>query len=176
MVAEALGRPVVAIVETAEGLQRSAELSRAPGVVALLLGAVDLSLSLGLEPLERGEHLLYARSKLTLDSVCAGLRGPIDQAWLNTADRAGFERDARMARALGFRGKACIHPLQVEIANRVFTPSAGELERARAVVDAYESALARGEGVTALGGEMIDFPVVQRAKRLLETETRTDGS
>ena len=167
--------PIVAIVETADGLQRSAELARTPGVAALQLGAVDLGLALGLEPLEGGEHLLYARSRLTLDSAVARLRGPVDQVWLDTRDEAGLERDARRARALGFRGKACIHPAQVACVNRVFTPSERELERARAVVGAYEDAVARGEGVLALDGEMIDLPVVERARQLLAAAERSEG-
>lgn len=172
----AAGLPVVAIVETAEGLQRSAELARAPGVVALQLGAVDLGLELGLEPLADGAHLLFARSRLTLDSAAAGLRGPIDQVWLDTRDDEGLERDARLGRALGFRGKACIHPAQVPVVNRVLTPSEAELERARAVVAAYEEAAARGAGAVAIDGEMIDLPVVERARQLLAAAERSSNA
>jgi citrate lyase beta subunit len=164
--------PVVAIVETAAGLQRSDELARA-GVAALQLGAVDLGLELGLEAVPGGEHLLFARSKLVLDSAAAGLRGPVDQVWVDTRDGAGLERDGRLARALGFRGKACIHPAQVEIVNRVFTPSEAELARAAAVVEAYDEAVGRGAGAVALDGEMIDLPVVERARQLLAAAGRS---
>ena len=77
------------------------------------------------------------------------------------------------ARSLGFRGKACVHPDQVEIVNRVFTPSDEELSQARRVVEAYEQAVEEGEGVTALDGEMIDLPVVERARHLLEEAKRS---
>ena len=88
-------------------------------------------------------------------------------------DGDGLEAEARFARSLGFRGKACIHPAQVEIVNRVFAPSDEELARARRVVEAYEQAVGEGEGVTALDGEMIDLPVVERARQVLALAERS---
>jgi citrate lyase subunit beta/citryl-CoA lyase len=90
---------------------------------------------------------------------------------LDIRDDEGLEAEARLARSLGFRGKACIHPAQIEIVNRVFWPTEEEQEHARRVIEAYEHALADGRGVVALDGEMIDLPVVERARRVLaETE------
>lgn len=165
------GPPVVAIVETALGLRQAYETACLPRVAALVLGAVDLGLELGLEPRPDGQEVLYARSRLVVDSAAAGIRSPFDLVHVDTRDEAGLEDESRLARSLGFRGKACIHPAQVEIVNRVFSPTAEEVDRARRVVEAYERGLANGHGVVALDGEMIDLPVVERARRVLaETE------
>jgi citrate lyase beta subunit len=165
------GPPVVAIVETAVGLRHAYETASNERVAALVLGAVDLGLELGLEPRADGREILYARSRLVVESAAAGIRSPFDVVHLDIRDDEGLEAEARLARSLGFRGKACIHPAQIEIVNRVFSPTKEEQERALRVIEAYEHALARGRGVVALDGEMIDLPVVERARRVLaETE------
>jgi citrate lyase subunit beta/citryl-CoA lyase len=82
-------------------------------------------------------------------------------------DLEGLEADARLARSLGFRGKASIHPDQVEVVNTVFAPTREELRRAAEIVEAYETALADGRGAVALDGEMVDLPVVERARQVL---------
>lgn len=173
---EALGRegpPVLAIVESAVGLRQAFEVAASPRVEALILGAVDLGLELGLERRNDGQELLHARSTLVLDSAAAGVRGPIDQVYVDFKDDEGLEADCRLGRSLGFRGKPCIHPAQVDIVNRLFTPSEAELDRAAEIVAAYEEAQAAGMGAVALDGEMIDLPVVERARRLLETRERS---
>jgi citrate lyase subunit beta/citryl-CoA lyase len=168
-----LGLPVVAIVETADGLRRAHSLASVAGVEVLVLGAVDLALELGLEPGPDGDELLFARSSLVVDSAAAGIRAPVDQVWVDTRDPEGLERDCLQARALGFRGKACIHPAQVAVVNEAFAPSQDEVARARAAVAAYEQAAAEGRGAVALDGEMIDLPVVERARRVLANAKRS---
>jgi citrate lyase beta subunit len=167
------GPPVVAIVESAGGLKRAHETASAPRVAALALGAVDLGLELGLEPRPDGQEVLFARSQLVLDSAAAGIRAPFDLVHLDTRDADGLERECRLARSLGFRGKLCIHPAQIEIVNRVFSPSEGELECARRVVDVYERGAAEGRGAVALDGEMVDLPVVERARQVLAQAERS---
>ncbi len=167
------GPPVIALVETAQGLRLAYETAAAPRVEALALGAVDLGLELGLEPRADGQEVLFARSKLVLDSAAAGIRGPFDLVHVDVRDAAGLEAECRLARSLGLRGKSCIHPSQLEIVNTVFAPSDGELERARQIVDAYEQGTAQGRGAVALDGEMIDLPVVERARRLLAEAKRS---
>ena len=166
-----LDLPVVAIVETPDSLRRAFDVASAAPVAVLMLGAVDLGLALGLEPRPDGQELLFARSSLVVDSAAAGIRAPIDQVWTDFRDGEGLERDCALARSLGLRGKACIHPDQVAVVNVAFSPSAAELRRARRVVDAYERAAAGGVGAVALEGEMIDLPVVARARqRLIDAE------
>jgi citrate lyase beta subunit len=167
------GPPVVAIAETADGLRNAYEVASQPRVQALIVGAVDLAVNLRLEPRADGLEILFARSKAVLDSAAARIRAPIDRVWTDVRNGGGLEADALFARSLGFRGKACIHPDQVEIVNRVFTPGDEELTRARRVVEAYEQAVGEGEGVTALDGEMIDLPVVERARQVLSLAERS---
>jgi citrate lyase subunit beta/citryl-CoA lyase len=159
------GPPLVAIVETAMGLRQAFEIASQPRVAALLLGSVDLAAEVGLEPRPDAQEILYARSKVAIDSAAAGLRGPFDVVHLDFCDEAGLEEQCRLARALGFRGKASIHPAQVETINRVFAPSDDEVAWARGVVDAFEG---QSEGVLAVNGAMVDKPVVDRARRILE--------
>ena len=166
------GPPVIAIVETAQGLRLSYETATHPRVGALLLGAVDLGLELGLEARPDGQEILFARSKLVLDSAAAGIRGPFDLVHLDVRDGHGLEAECRLARSLGFRGKACIHPAQVDVVNAAFAPGEGELARARRIVESYESGTAEGRGAVALDGEMIDLPVVERARRLIADDKR----
>ena len=87
-------------------------------------------------------------------------------------DESGLEADCR-ADELGFRGKSCIHPAQVAVVNEVLSPSPDEVARARDVVDAYERGAAEGRGAVALDGEMIDLPVVERARQVLAEAKRS---
>ena len=167
------GPPVIGIAETAQGLRLAYETACAPRTVALLLGAVDLGLELGLEPRADGQEVLFARSKLVVDSAAAGIRGPLDLVHVDLHDDEGLEAECRLARSLGLRGKACIHPAQVAIVNRVFSPSDEETDRARRVVQAYERGRAEGRGVVSLDGEMIDLPVVERARQVLAASERS---
>jgi citrate lyase beta subunit len=158
------GPPVLAIVETAQGLRLAYETACTKRVSALIVGAVDLGAELGLEPRADGLEILHARSRVVVDSAAAGIRPPFDIVHLEIDDDAGLEEQAAFARSLGFRGKACIHPRQVPIVNRVFLPSEREVAWARRVVDEFEASDA---GVLAVNGEMIDLPVVERARRIL---------
>jgi citrate lyase subunit beta / citryl-CoA lyase len=169
---DGLGLPVVAIVETADGLARVQEVAGSGAVAALQLGAVDLGLALGLEPRPDGLELLVPRSTLVLASAVAALRGPVDQVWLDVSDEDGLRRDCLLGRSLGFRGKACIHPAQVPVVNEAFAPSESELRRAQEVVAAYDRAAAEGKGAVALDGEMIDLPVVERARQVVADAKR----
>ncbi len=167
------GPPVIAIVETAAGVRAAYEIATCPRVAALILGAVDLGAEVGLEALPERLELAYARSKVVLDSVAAGIRAPFDIVHLELADAEGLEQECRQGRAFGFRGKACIHPAQVPIVNRVFAPGEAEIEWARGVVEAFEREAAEGRGVFALNGTMIDLPVVERARRVLAEAERS---
>jgi citrate lyase beta subunit len=167
------GPPVVAIAETAQGVRLAYEVAARPRVVALQIGAVDLGAELGLEPRADGLELLYVRSKLVLDSVAAGIRPPFDVVHLDIGADEALDAECRLARSLGLRGKACIHPGQIAVVNRAFSPSEAEVAWAEQVVAANDAAAAEGRGVFALEGAMIDRPVVERARRVLqETERR----
>jgi citrate lyase subunit beta/citryl-CoA lyase len=165
--------PIVAIVETARGLREAFEVASHEQVAVLLLGAVDLGLDLGLEQRDDGQEILFARSSLVVDSAAAGLRGPVDRVWVDVRDLEGLARDCAFARSLGFRGKALVHPDQVAPTHEAFAPRESELRRAREIVAAYDRAVGEGRGVVALDGDMIDAPVAERARELLNDEKRS---
>jgi citrate lyase beta subunit len=161
------GLAVIAIVETAMGVRLAFETASRPNVLALLLGAVDLGAELGLETRADGLEIHYARSKLVVDSAAAGIRAPIDVVHTAIDDLDGLERQARLARSLGLRGKACIHPAHVETINAAFTTSPEELDWARRVLAAAAQAAAEGRGVINLDGSMVDAAVLLRAERVV---------
>jgi citrate lyase subunit beta/citryl-CoA lyase len=159
--------PLVALVETAAGLARLDEVARSERVVALMLGSVDLGLELDLQERDDGLELLYARSRLVLESACAGIRPPFDGVSVHVRDAARTRAECVLARSLGFGGKGCIHPGQVEIVNTVFSPTEEELAWAGRVLAAAESAEAQGVGAIEVDGKLVDRPVVERARRLV---------
>jgi citrate lyase beta subunit len=172
----ATGLPVLAIVETASGVREAFTIAQADNVFALLLGALDLSVELGLESRPDGLELQYARSKLVVDSAAAGVRPPFDSVHVGVRDAEGLRAQAELARSLGMAGKACIHPAQVEIVNHVFSPDAEQVAWARRVIAAAESAEQQGVGAIALDGAMVDAPVLARARRIVSDSERSHTS
>jgi citrate lyase beta subunit len=166
--------PAVAIVESPLGLREAYEIASSAGVAALMLGAVDLSASLGLEPLGDGLELLYARSSIAVDSAAAGIGRPFDSPCLEFRDLDVVRHEAERARSLGFAGKTCIHPAQVAAVNAAFTPSDEQVEWAESTLAALAEAEREGRGAAALAGTMIDEPVAARARGIL-ARTRRDG-
>lgn len=157
--------PLTASIESAPGVLRAVEIAAAPGVVNLAFGNIDLGLELGIDPAD-DQATLLARSHLVLASRAAGIEPPSDGVWARYRDLDGLRREALRARRLGFFGKSAIHPDQVPVINEVFSPSPAELDWARRVVAAFH---ASGGAATRLDdGEMIDVPVAERARRLLE--------
>jgi citrate lyase beta subunit len=159
--------PVIALIETARGLREAYQVAAHDQVAALLLGGADLGAELGWIPRPDGLELLHARSSLVVDSAAAGIRPPFDVVRIDYRDTGGLIAEAAQARSLGFGGKACIHPDQVGPVNEAFSPSREELEAARGIVAAFETAARQGHGVAVAGGQMIDQPVVGRARALL---------
>lgn len=157
--------PVIALVESAHGLRGAYEIAGAETVEALMLGPVDLAAELGLRVGADGRELLFARSQLVVDSAAAGLGPPIDGPSLAIGDEARLRAETEAGRALGFGSKTCIHPSQLAPVHAVFAPTDEELTWAERVLDGARAA--RG-GVFELDGEMVDEPVVKRARRILE--------
>ncbi|MBD9735842.1 CoA ester lyase [Streptomyces sp. H28] len=147
------------LVETATGVERAVDVCTAPGTVRVAFGNVDLSGQLGVA---HDDHtaLLYARSRLVSASAAVGLCPPLDGVTTAVRDADALAADVAHARRLGFTGKLCIHPDQVPAVAAGFAPTESELRWARTVVGA-------GDSVTVVDGEMIDRPVLERARRLL---------
>jgi citrate lyase subunit beta/citryl-CoA lyase len=163
------GPPVWALIETADGLRRAYDVARRARVQRLLLGSVDLAAELGLVARDDGLELLHARSCLVLESAAAGLPAPLDGVCLSVRDPIALQREARLARSLGFGGKLCIHPDQLAVVGAVFAAGEHELAWARRVIDAAAVAARDGQGAVLLDGAMVDRPVVERARQLLAT-------
>lgn len=158
-----------ALIETANGLHEAFEVAADRRVQRLLLGTVDLANDLGLEARDDGLELLFARSSVVVASRAAGIEPPLDGVCLQARNPEAVHREATLARSLGFGGKLCIHPDQLEPVHRAFAPSEEQLAWARSVVAASEAAYAAGLGAVVVDGSMVDRPVVNRARRLLET-------
>ena len=167
--AAAAGVPIVALIETAAGVLAAERTAKDPAVALLMLGPVDLAAELGCHESPDGDELLLARSQLLLASAAAWLPAPLDGPCLRARDADALELELARARRLGFGGKACIHPAQVEATRRAFAPSAEEVAWARRVLAGFEDGLEREQGVSLVDGEMVDRPVLIRARRILAT-------
>jgi citrate lyase subunit beta / citryl-CoA lyase len=113
-------------------------------------------------------ELAFARTGITTASRAAGIEAPFDTVWVDLADEEGLEISARTAFGFGFQGKMCIHPKQIGIVNRVFTPGEAEIAFAERVVAAFARAEAEGSAAIQLDGKFIDYPILYRAQRVLE--------
>jgi len=163
--AHATGKPVWPIIESAKGLAALPALACAPGVDRLSFGSLDLGLDLGLSTgSEAAEQVLgHARYAVLLHSRAAGLAAPLDGVYPAIQDAHGLQRHVQFARDMGFGGALCIHPSQVAIIHSALKPGEAELDWARRVVTQAES----GAGVFTLDGQMVDAPVILRARALL---------
>jgi citrate lyase subunit beta/citryl-CoA lyase len=160
---------IVPLIETALGLYRAYEIAAACGrVKRLAFGSVDFTLDIGARLTKEGTEILYARSQLVVLSRAAGIEPPIDAVFIDVKDGEGLKRDAVLARQLGFQGKLVIHPDQIGVVNEAFSPSAEEIAEAKKIAEAFDRALAAGSAAVQVDGNMIDYPVAERARRILE--------
>jgi citrate lyase subunit beta/citryl-CoA lyase len=163
------GTPTLALVESAAGVLTSPELAATAGVERLVFGSLDLAAELGVDP--ESPTLSQARLALVLASAAAKISLPVDGVTVQIEDEAELSSHAALANALGFGGKLCIHPRQVEVVNAAFSPTAEDVAWAREIVSVVGAA-GSGAGVVTLRGAMIDKPVIMRAQRILEASTR----
>ena len=168
---------LIPMVETAAGVARvdrilqarSLRPYRAPWrVKRVAFGAADYSLDVGLVPSHEEPELAEARARVVLASRAAGMEGPLDSPWFHLRDMEGFRRSLERSRRGGFQGRLCVHPDQVPVANALFTPSADEVARAERIVAAFSQAEAKGAAAVEVDGQMVDYPIVHRARALLE--------
>lgn len=157
----------VALVETASGFLRLAEIARAhPRLVALSIGAEDFALSVGMLP--EAEGLFFPKQQMIIAARAAGI---LPLGFIGTVadfrDLDAFRLTIRRSRRLGFAGASCIHPSQVAVLNEEYRPSPDEVAQAERAVAAYDAATASGIGAIELDGKMIDVPVIERAKHVL---------
>jgi citrate lyase subunit beta/citryl-CoA lyase len=161
--ARAPGKPIICAIESARGVLAAQEIAATPGVCFLAMGGVDLQRDLNTT--SGNLPTLYARSHLVLASRAAGIEPPIDSVYPHLDDPEGLHQQAELARSLGFFGKSEIHPRQLDILHQVFTPTESDIEWAKGVITAIDAA--GGEALRLPGGEFVDLPVADRARRLL---------
>ncbi|MCX6551614.1 MAG: CoA ester lyase, partial [Acidobacteria bacterium] len=162
------GIGLVATIESAAGVLAAAEIARAPRMQAFTFGATDFVRDIGADPAASELATLYARQHLVLASRAAGLQPPVASVHTQLKDLEALRRTTEDARAIGFFGRSCIHPSQVPIVNDVFTPTSGQVAGARAIVEAWDEALARGVAAFAMqDGQFVDEAVVRRARAVV---------
>jgi citrate lyase beta subunit len=155
------------IIESADGLANAHDIAHAsPRIDSLLFGAVDISADL--RSVNSWETLYYARARVAHAAARFGL-DLLDVPYLVLDDLAGLERAATQARDLGFTGKAAIHPKQIPVINRVFSPSAAEIERARRIIAEFDK---NPDGLLMIDGALIEKPVVRTMQRTLAIAER----
>jgi citrate lyase beta subunit len=171
LVAAAGARQIVPIVETAAGLRAIDALASAPRVTRLAIGTFDLALDLGLlspaDP-DAFDLIWQLRGWLAVASRASGLPAPIDGVYSVIDDDEGLQQRATRARMMGFGAKLIIHPRQIAPVRAAFAWDPADVASARTVVDAYRAAVARGSGAIRSEGRMIDRPVFERARAVLE--------
>lgn len=166
---------VSAMIETAAGVFDAYAIARAPRMRFLQIGEVDLAADLGVEPGPDGAALLFARSQIVAAGVTAGIEPPPAAVSRDFRDLDAFRADTRALAGLGFVGRVCIHPAQLEPVRSVFTPAPEAVREAQAVLAALDTA----ESGVALdaNGFLIDEAVARQARRVVErAETAAAGA
>ncbi|MFD9664481.1 HpcH/HpaI aldolase/citrate lyase family protein [Rhodococcus sp. NPDC059968] len=159
------GKPLICAIETAKGVANAYAIADHPAVTHIALGGIDLQKDLGTGG---GDiPMQYVRSHLVVAARAAGIAPPIDSVYPHIEDTDGLLRQATHSRALGLFGKSAIHPAQLPAIHTTFSPQQNEIDWAREVVDAFENA--GGAAVRLPGGEFVDLPVAERARRILDS-------
>jgi citrate lyase subunit beta/citryl-CoA lyase len=164
------GVKLLIAIESPRGLLNAPDIAASSSrVMGLIFGAEDFGRELGLPTSREGEarDLLYARSAIVVAAAAAHVQA-VDGVWVDLNDGAGLSGFARQSRRLGFSGMSLIHPSQIDPINAVFSPTTEEIDYSRRVLQAFEEANARGDGSIAFGGQLIDRPIVERARRTIE--------
>jgi citrate lyase subunit beta/citryl-CoA lyase len=156
---------LIVTIENAIGFSNIYEIVKASErIKAISFGRADFCSDVGCE--SDNQILFYPRLLTSIAAAIVNISA-IDTVYLNFRDLEGLEREAREAKAMGYLGKAAIHPNQVDVINKVFTPSEKEIEWAKKVYTAYEDAIKRGLGAISVDNQMIDEAVVKKARRVL---------
>lgn len=131
-------------------------------------GAADYTMDMGIEITKDGTELIYPRSRIAVACRSAGLRPPLDTPFMiDIKDVESLKVDARRAKQIGFGGKLCIHPIQIGPCNQIFSPTQQEIDYAKKIIEVFEKAEKSGTAAVQLEGKFIDYPVVERSRRIL---------
>lgn len=155
-------------IESPLGVHNMEDIVRASTrVVSMSFGAEDYTRLMGIDRTNDSSELLYARMKMVNIAKVVGIEA-IDTSWTDFSDLEGFKREARFGKQIGFSGKTCIHPSQVEVVHEAFTPKKDDVEKSLAILEVVKSKGIEQGGVIQIDGKMIDIPVIEKAKRIIE--------
>ena len=135
-------------------------------VTSISFGAEDFTRTMGAERTKEGKELFVARTMVVMAAAIAGVDA-IDTEWSDLDDEEGFKEEVKTSMNLGFAGKSCIHPSQVKIVHKIFTPNKEELEKSLEIVKAAEAANINKGGVITVNGKMVDIPVIAKAEKVV---------
>lgn len=162
-----LNVPIIALIESALGLQNLPRICERTDVFQLALGLLDLSLSTNLVD-DTAEELFFhnqARAAVVSASAAYALDPPLEGVFPTLFDDEGMQRHARRARNFGFGGVMCIHPSQIDVVKSAFAPTEDEIQWAHRIVDAMND----GDGVLTVDGKMVDAPILAKASQILRS-------
>ena len=166
---------ILPIIETGKGVAAVSSICRAgTRVRRLSFGAGDYTLDMGFRWTDGERELDQARSAIALASRTAGLDPPIDTVFVHIGRLGALRRSAELARDFGFQGKLCIHPEQVGPVNEAFSPTGEEVAQARRYLEAFREAEARGSASIQVDGHFIDYPIVEKAQRVIDLAEEID--
>ncbi|MCD6136550.1 HpcH/HpaI aldolase/citrate lyase family protein [Candidatus Bipolaricaulota bacterium] len=161
---------IMPIIETGKGVLHAEEIASADErVVIMAFGAEDYTRDVGAR--RTRDALLYARSRIVAACAAAGIQAS-DTVYADVDDEEGLIDETKHIRDLGFVGKGAINPRQIEPIHGVFRPTDEEVEQARKIISVAREAEEKGIGAVAIGGKMIDRPVLERAKRTVDLADR----
>ncbi|HOE06073.1 MAG TPA: CoA ester lyase [Bacilli bacterium] len=154
---------IVPIIELASSLLEVERIAAEKRVNGILLGAEDLTSDMEVSRTEEGTEIFYPRARIAM--ACKAFKiDAIDTPYTNVNNLEGLEKDSLVAKELGFNAKACIHPNQIDVINRIFSPTEKEILRAQKIVAAYEQ---EKKGAFSLDGKMIDKPIIERSLKII---------
>ena len=158
---------IMAAIESALGIVNAFEIASASKrMMGIALGAEDYTANLKTQRTPGGDELRLARETIVVAARAAGI-ACFDTVYSNLDDMDTFRAEVEYIKRLGFDGKSIINPRQIEVVNEVFTPSEKDIQKALKIVAAIKEAQAKGSGVIAVNGKMVDRPVVIRAERTI---------
>jgi citrate lyase subunit beta/citryl-CoA lyase len=161
---------IAILIESALGVEHMAAIACAsPRAVSLSLGPEDFTRDIGVEPSPEGAEQAYGKGLAIVAARLAGLQPQgLRSTLADYADLEGLKQSVLDARRMGFKGASCIHPAQVAVLNEHFSPTAAEVDYARRVIAVYQEAEAAGRASVGLDGKMIDIPIVERARAVVQ--------
>ncbi|WP_288234081.1 citrate (pro-3S)-lyase subunit beta [uncultured Haemophilus sp.] len=159
---------MLAAIESPLGITQANQIATASKrLIGIALGAEDYVRNLKTERSSEGIELLFARCSILQAARAAGIQA-FDTVYSNANNEEGFLAEAALIKQLGFDGKSLINPRQIELLHNLFAPTQKDVDQARRIIDAAEEAERNGLGVVSLNGKMIDAPIIDRAKLVLE--------